>query len=144
MILSAANPSSFNPLIIFVILFGVIGIAGLITHIFLRERYEKALLTVAIICALGFTVFLPLWASGVFADIQQSLVLWTFLLGGLTFSCLLIYPYFSKTRIVSRCILTGFVLLAIAFIVCAIFLSKHVLQPNAMAQESSALLPLFL
>ena len=132
-ILSATpTPSSFNPLVLFAIIFGVIGIAGFITHIFLRQKYEKILLGVAIASAVGVTVFLPLWAKGVFADVSTGLVLGTFLLGGFAFSCLLIYPYFTKTKIVSRLLLLGFLLCSIAFIICAVFLSKQIFQPAAM------------
>ena len=146
MTLSAAPASSsFNPMVLFAIGFGVLGIAIFILHIFLRKKHETILLGLSIFAAVGFTIFLPLWANGVFTDVPKALVICTFLLGGLAFSCLLLYPYFTKTKVVSRCLLAGFFLCAIAFIVCAVFVSKNVFQPQAMQSSSSAsLLSLFI
>ena len=128
-----------SPFAILALLFAIAGIGGLIAHIILRQRFFRVLFIGCGACAVFVLLFLVLWAKEVFKDVpDQNLVLWTFLLGGIAFGGLLVYPFLTRFKVLSRIDLVVFFSFAIAFIVCAVFLSKYVLAPQSMVPESSS------
>ncbi|MCR5349165.1 MAG: hypothetical protein K6E59_06145 [Bacilli bacterium] len=115
---------------ILTIVFALFCVAG----VFLSLSFKAKLLLAARI-GLGvsyalFLLFLLLWANQLYEGGNLPLAFSTFAVGGLLCGTIILGILLKENKIATWVTMVSFLVLAITFIVLAVFLSKTVIQPN--------------
>ncbi len=129
------------------ILCGALCFGAFLVRILLKARY-KGFLVWALPLATGvlfaaFLALLVLWGRRIYAENDLTKATLGFLFLGLTFGALVAAPFVYPYKIANTIDMILFLGFAIATVITFVFLSKTILQPDAVSSTSSALFLLF-
>ena len=114
---------------------------GLTVALCFTKKFRRYLYIGLGIAYVGFVVCAILWAGKLYEGGNLPLAYSTFAVGGLLVGSLLLAPLLKPYKVATWIDMTAFLLLAIALIVLAVFLSKTVFQPDApLIPEHSSLI----
>ena len=120
-----------NKVGILVILLALACIGAMFLFVFAKKGYRLPAGIFFGALYLGFFATLLHWCGLIYAGGNLMLARATFAVGGLVFGTILLGPTLRKNKVATWIDMSLFLLLAVAFVILAVLLSKTVIQPNA-------------
>lgn len=116
---------------IIVVILGVLCVGSMFLFVFAKKglRLPAGIFLAALY--LGFMACLYRWGEVIYEGGNLALARATFTVGGLVLGTIILAPIVWKSKIATWIDMSAFLLLSIAFVILAVYLSKTVFQPEA-------------